>query len=185
MVNSQNVTAEDIISFWFNEITPQDWWKKDDDFDQKITDDFHTVYKKAAAGELYDWRNQPLSSLAEIIILDQFPRNMFRDTPKAFATDNLALCLSQNAIDKGFDEELNSGQRAFLYMPMMHSESLLIHERAVKLFNAPGMENNLNFELKHKAIIDKFGRYPHRNDILERNSTQAEIDFLKEPNSSF
>jgi len=185
MVNSQNITADDIISFWFDEITPQDWWKKNDDFDQKIKDKFHTVYQKAAAGELFMWRKTPLSSLAEVIILDQFPRNMFRDTPKAFATDNLALCLTQNAIDKGYDIELNPSQKSFLYMPMMHSESLRIHKRAVELFGAPGMENNLNFELKHKTIIDKFGRYPHRNDILERTSTQQEVDFLKEPNSSF
>ncbi len=185
MVNSQNITSDDVISFWFNEITPQDWWKKSDAFDQKITSNFKTIYEKAAAGELYQWRDQPLSSLAEVIILDQFPRNMFRDTAKAFATDVLALCLTQNAVDKGFDKELNPSQRAFLYMPMMHSESLEIHEQAVKFFNAPGMENNLNFELKHKAIIDRFGRYPHRNGILARTSTQLEIDFLKEPNSSF
>ena len=110
---------------------------------------------------------------------------MFRDKPESFAYDAMALTLAQVAIDKGFDKELSQIQRVFLYMPFMHSESQLIHEEAVKLFTALGIESNLEFEYKHKAIIDRFGRYPHRNAILGRQSTEEEIEFLKQPNSSF
>ena len=127
----------------------------------------------------------PTSSLAEIIILDQFPRNMFRDKKEAFATDALAVCLSQNAVEKGFDRDLNPEQKSFMYMPLMHSESSEIHKVAELLFSAKGMENSLNFELQHKKIIDRFGRYPHRNKILKRRNRKEETEFLKQPNSSF
>lgn len=185
MTNTHNNTATDILNFWFHEITPTQWWKKSVEFDNEIKNRFLNIYKKAAVSELISWRSKPLSSLAEIIILDQFPRNIFRDKKQAFATDPLALCLTQTAIDKGFDHELPPDQRAFLYMPLMHSESIEIHKTAEKIFSAPGMENYLNFELKHKAIIDRFGRYPHRNHILGRRMKKAELEFLKEPNSSF
>ena len=118
-------------------------------------------------------------------MLDQFSRNVYRNTPKAFAQDPLALALAQEAIALGKDVELSPTQQSFLYMPFMHSESLLIHERAVELFKAPGMENNYEFEIKHKVIIDRFGRYPHRNEILGRESTAEEIEFLTQPGSSF
>tara|TARA_R110002096_G_scaffold416576_3_gene619575 strand:+ start:17654 stop:18211 length:558 start_codon:yes stop_codon:yes gene_type:complete len=185
MANKKNVTATDVIDFWFNEIKPEQWWNKSAAFDKEIKNRFHDIYKKAAIGELVNWRYKPLSSLAEIIVLDQFPRNMFRDKKQAFATDPLAVFLCQFAVDKGFDNDLNPEQKAFMYMPMMHSESAEIHKAAEFLFSAPGMENNYQFELKHKAIIDRFGRYPHRNKILGRRMRKAEIDFLKEPNSSF
>ncbi len=185
MTNKKDVTAEDIIHFWFEEIEPKQWWVKDSVLDKEIKSRFHGIYKKAAVGELVNWRYDPLSSLAEIIVLDQFPRNMFRDTKQAFATDPLAVVLSQVAIDKGFDQELEPQKRAFLYMPLMHSESREIHKAAELLFSAPGLENNYDFELKHKAIIDRFGRYPHRNKILGRRSRKDEIEFLKKPGSSF
>jgi uncharacterized protein (DUF924 family) len=124
-------------------------------------------------------------ALAEIIILDQFSRNIFRDTPIAFATDALALEAAKEAIANGFDKEIDAGYLSFLYMPFMHSESKEIHEIAVSLFNKPGMESSYEYELKHKAIIDRFGRYPHRNEILGRQSTLEEIEFLKEEGSSF
>lgn len=185
MTNKKDVTADDIINFWFEETQPKQWWIKDPTFDKEIKSRFAGIYKTAAVGELVNWRYTPLSSLAEIIILDQFPRNMFRDNKQAFATDALALVLSQVAIDKGYDQELDPQKRSFLYMPLMHSESKEIHKAAELLFSAPGLENNYEFELKHKAIIDRFGRYPHRNKILGRRSRKAEIEFLKEPNSSF
>ncbi len=185
MVKKKDVTADEVIHFWFEEIEPKQWWVKDKKFDKEIKTRFHDIYKKASVGELVNWRYNALSSLAEIIILDQFPRNMFRDKKQAFATDPLAVCLAQVAIDKGYDQELDTDKRAFLYMPLMHSESKEIHKAAELLFSAPGMETNYEFELKHKAIIDRFGRYPHRNKILGRRSRKAEIEFLKEPNSSF
>ena len=185
MTINKNISADDIINFWFKEITPKQWWVKDLDFDKLIKSRFLEIYKSAAQGELVNWRNQAMSSLAEIIILDQFPRNMFRDSAQAFATDPLAVCLTQVAVDKGFDQKLDPTMRAFLYMPLMHSESIEIHKSAELLFSAPGMESNYDFEIKHKKIIDRFGRYPHRNNILGRPSSEDEIEFLKEPNSSF
>ncbi|MDG1858272.1 MAG: DUF924 domain-containing protein, partial [Emcibacteraceae bacterium] len=179
------VTAKDIINFWFEEITPKDWWIKNTAFDKKIKSRFHDIYKSAAAGELVNWRYDPMSALAEIIVLDQFPRNMFRDKKQAFATDPLAVCVAQVTIDKGFDQELENSHKLFMYMPFMHSESAEIHKSAELLFSAPGLEQNYEFEIKHKAIIDRFGRYPHRNKILGRRSRKEEIEFLKEPNSSF
>ena len=176
---------KEIISFWFNEIEPKQWWQKSEEFDTLIENRFGTIHIQAISGELFQWRETSVGSLAEIIILDQFSRNMFRDKPESFAYDAMALTLAQVAIDKGFDKELSQIQRVFLYMPFMHSESQLIHEEAVKLFTALGIESNLEFEYKHKAIIDRFGRYPHRNAILGRQSTEEEIEFLKQPNSSF
>jgi uncharacterized protein (DUF924 family) len=123
--------------------------------------------------------------LAEIIVLDQFSRNMFRDTAMGFAQDGLALVLAQEAVSQGVDQELSLTQRAFLYMPFMHSESLVIHDLAVKFFSQQGMEGNLDFEFRHKAIIEQFGRYPHRNAVLGRQSTPEELEFLKQPGSAF
>ena len=127
----------------------------------------------------------PEGRLAEIIVLDQFSRNLYRDQPHAFAYDNMALILAQEAISLQLDAQLSPEQRAFLYMPFMHSESKLIHEFALKLFQRLGNEINLNFEKKHKVIIDRFGRYPHRNALLGRVSTPEELAFLTQPNSSF
>ena len=118
-------------------------------------------------------------------MLDQFSRNLFRDSANAFSYDAMALTLAQEAVSRGVDKMLPIEKRAFLYMPYMHSESKCIHKEAEKLFKQEGMEHNYEFELQHKAIIDKFGRYPHRNIILNRHSTPEEIAFLKEPNSSF
>lgn len=176
---------KEIIDFWFEEIEPKQWWQKSEEFDSLIENRFGTIHKQAISGELFQWRETSVGSLAEIIILDQFSRNMFRDKPESFAYDAMALTLSQVAISKGFDTELSQAQCVFMYMPFMHSESQLIHEEAVKLFTALGVESNLEFEYKHKTIIDRFGRYPHRNAILGRQSTEEEIEFLKQPNSSF
>ena len=181
----KNITADDVIYFWFEELTPKDWFIKNTDLDKEIKKHFHDIYKRAAVGELVNWRYSPLSALAEVIVLDQFPRNMFPDKKQAFATDPLAVCIAQNAIDKSFDKDLTNTQKSFLDMPFMHSESAEIHKAAELLFSAPGLENNYEYELKHKAIIDRFGRYPHRNKILGRRSRKEEIEFLKEPGSSF
>jgi uncharacterized protein (DUF924 family) len=172
MAKTISVTSNDIIHFWFKEIEPKDWWVKNAAFDKIIKKRFQQIYN-------------PLSSLAEIIILDQFPRNMFRDKKQSFASDALALCLAQNALDKEYDKKLEPQQKSFMYMPFMHSESKEIHKVAELIFSDPDVKGNLEFELKHKAIIDRFGRYPHRNKILGRKSTKEEIEFLSGPNSSF
>lgn len=175
----------DIIEFWFSEIDMSMWFAKDEAFDQEIRSRFSDIHTQAANCELWTWRSNPLGSLAEIIILDQFSRNMYRGKAEAFLYDSLALALAQNAISGGLDSELSVEQRSFMYMPFMHSESLLIHEEAVKLFTRLGAKNNLEYELKHKAIIEQFGRYPHRNQILGRSSTAEEREFLSKPGSSF
>lgn len=177
--------AHDVINFWFEESKPKQWWTKDAEFDQLITDKFSELHQQANDGELFAWRFSAIGRLAEIIILDQFSRNIYRNTPKAFASDNLALCLAQHAVSLNTQNELTDEQRQFLYMPYMHSESAVIHQIAERLFSEPQVSNNTDFELAHKKIIDKFGRYPHRNDILGRESTAEEIEFLQQPNSSF
>ena len=176
---------QDIINFWFKEIEPSQWWSKDDAFDQMITLRFSDVHDKAVTCELYQWRKYPQGRLAEIIVLDQFSRNMFRASPKAFSQDQMALILSQESISLGIDNVLNPQERNFLYLPFMHSESLAIHETAEALYRQLGDQSSLKFELRHKEIIKRFGRYPHRNEILGRDSTEEEIEFLKQPGSSF
>ena len=175
----------EVIDFWFTEIDPEQWWKKDRSFDRLIGERFEQVHRAATRCELYPWRNTAQGRVAEIIVLDQFSRNIYRDTPLSFACDPMALCLSQEAIRAMINDDLSPDQRLFCYMPFMHSESRDIHENAVTLFADPGLESNLDFELKHKAIIDRFDRYPHRNEILSRPSTKEEIEFLKQPGSSF
>ncbi|MGB0664209.1 MAG: DUF924 family protein [Pontibacterium sp.] len=179
------MNANTVIEFWFNELTPAQWWQVDTNLDADILARFSSLHLAAQQGELSHWRQTPEGSLAEIIVLDQFSRNMYRGTPQAFASDGLALALAQFAIEKGYDTQLEPLQRSFLYMPFMHSESAKIHVQALSLFTSLGNENNLDFEIKHKAIIDRFGRYPHRNQILGRVSTAEEEAFLTQPNSSF
>lgn len=179
------ITPQHIIQFWFNEIDSSYWWKKDNEFDQLIRQQYLSLHTQASLCELYHWRASAQGRLAEIIVLDQFSRNLFRDTLKAFTQDALALALAQEAIALKLDQQLEDSHKSFLYMPFMHSESQLIHEQAVKLYNQPGLEYNYEFELKHKIIIDRFGRYPHRNNILGRHSTAEELEFLQQPGSSF
>lgn len=178
-------SIDKVIRFWFLESRPEQRFKKDKAYDGLIRERFSSLHSLAARCELYGWRDKALGRLAEIIILDQFSRNIYRDRPKAFANDPLALSLSQEALRSGANKLLDTQEKAFLYMPFMHSESSTIHEAAVELFSEPGMEQNLDFELRHKAIIDRFGRYPHRNDILGRESSQEELEFLAKPGSSF
>ena len=174
-----------VYDFWFHEISPSQHWKVDPVFDQLIRDRFLTLHTQAHDGELIEWRKEPVGRLAEIIVLDQFSRNIFRGTPATFTSDVLALSLAKEAVAVGADQPLTSAERVFLLMPYMHSESKSAHEDAVRLFSANGIQNNLDFELRHKAIIDRFGRYPHRNAILGRVSTDEELEFLTQPGSGF
>ncbi len=174
-----------VLEFWFNDNNRSKWFVKDPVFDQEIRATFSDIHAQATRSELWAWRSNPRGSLAEVIVLDQFSRNMYRGKAKSFHYDSLALALAQNAIARAFDTELTPEQRSFLYMPFMHSESLPIHEEAVLLFTKLGRKSNLEFELRHKAIIEKFGRYPHRNKILGRISTPEESQFLIQPGSGF
>ena len=177
--------ANAILHFWFEETPPRAWFRNDPAFDAQIRERFLVIYLMAARGELSGWRASAKGRLAEIIVLDQFPRNLFRASGQAFATDPMALVLAQEAVAGGALDQLEQRQQPFLIMPYMHSESAVIHEQAVTLFSRPGLEYNLEFELKHKAIIDRFGRYPHRNAVLGRETTPEEAVFLQEPDSSF
>ncbi|MBX9597534.1 MAG: DUF924 domain-containing protein [Burkholderiales bacterium] len=176
---------QEVISFWFEEVSPKQWWVKDQEFDNLIRQRFEKLHSAALKGELWAWRNTALGALAEIIVIDQFSRNIYRNMPQSFVYDPIALILAQNTISQKFDQELAPTMRGFVYLPFMHSESALIHQEAVKLYQQDGMNGNLDFELKHKVIIDRFGRYPHRNIILGRESTLEEVEFLKTDGSSF
>ncbi|MFM2579542.1 DUF924 family protein [Vibrio fortis] len=179
------VGYQDVLAFWFDELTPRDWFNGGKEIDQLIIERFSDLHTAAVQSELYTWRESALGRLAEIIVLDQFSRNIGRDTSQAFSADPMALALAQEAVAGGYDHQLSEQQKSFLYMPYMHSESLMIHEKAVELFSQTGLEHNLDFEFKHKVIIEKFGRYPHRNQVLGRVSTEEELAFLQQPDSSF
>jgi uncharacterized protein (DUF924 family) len=174
-----------ILHFWFEELTPKQHFVKEPALDETIRARFGGTLEAAAKCELFSWRESAEGRLAEIVVLDQFSRNVYRDTPRAFAQDALALVLAQELVASTQDRSLPEAHRVFAYMPYMHSESALVHTQAVALFTQLGIQDNLNFEMRHKAIIDRFGRYPHRNAILGRTSTTEELAFLKEPGSSF
>lgn len=174
-----------ILKFWFDQLSPEQWWKVDPALDQLIVERFARIHAQAACCELFSWREDPAGRLAEIIVLDQFSRNMHRGMPSAFASDPLALALAQDAVALGADMTLPEAQRNFLYLPYMHSESKIVHDVAEPLFKSRASKNSHDFELRHKAIIDRYGRYPHRNAILGRQSTEEELAFLRQSGSAF
>jgi len=177
--------AQHVLTFWFEELDNKRRFAKDAALDALIGQRFGGHLQAAAHGELPHWRSDAAGRLAEIIVLDQFSRNIHRDTPLAFAHDPQALTLAQELVAGGGDAALPLAQRAFAYMPYMHSESLAVHAQALPLFSQPGLENTLNFLHRHTDILRRFGRYPHRNAILGRVSTPQELAFLQEPGSSF
>jgi len=185
LTNNTPDMHEQVLTFWFSEIEPRAWWVSDPEFDELIRERFLPVLERAGNGELFSWRADPRGRLAEIIVLDQFSRNIYRGTPLAFARDPVALVLSQEAVALGCLERLEPMERAFLLMPYMHSESPVVHVEAERLFKVWAPEENYKFELRHRNIVDRFGRYPHRNRILGRESRPEEIEFLKQPGSSF
>ena len=187
---------EKILTFWFGNTEDEnygkprvEWFMKNADFDQEIKNHFFDTYKKAKNQELKHWQESPQGAIALILLLDQFPRNLFRNDPQAFATDNLALSTADYAIKKGFDQELLPVQRWFIYIPFEHSENIEHQRYCLELFgklkNDPYSQNAIKFAQQHYDIIEKFGRFPHRNKILGRLSTKEEIEFLTQPNSSF
>jgi len=177
--------ARQLLDFWFVEAGPKQWFRKDTAFDRALADRFGALHQRACRCELYPWRSSGGGTLAEILLLDQFSRHIYRDRPQAFAQDSLALILAQHLVARNADKDLPPEQRAFVYMPYMHSESPVIHQEALRLFDQPGLERNLHHERRHWAIIERFGRYPHRNEILGRKSTEEELEFLRQPGSWF
>jgi len=186
-VGSENIEnpefAQQVLGFWFEDLGPKGWFRKDPALDQVLVERFGRVHAAACRCELYQWRQSASGALAEILVLDQFSRNIHRNQPEAFAQDPLAL--AQQMVALSWDRELPIEQRAFVYMPYMHSESALIHREALRLFDQSGLERNLHHERRHWAIIERFGRYPHRNEVLGRASTEKERAFLRQPGSSF
>jgi uncharacterized protein (DUF924 family) len=187
---------EEILDFWFGREGEEGygefreaWFTKDSEFDREIRDRFETVYKEAASGELDSWKEEVQSCLALIIVLDQFPRNMFRGDARMYATDEKALAAARYAVEHAFDRELPLFQRGFVYMPFMHSENLEDQRLSVELFRGlagkPGTTDATAFAVRHMEIIERFGRFPHRNETLGRQTTPEEAEFLKEPDSSF
>ena len=166
------------LGFWFEELTPEDWFKGGTELDAEIAKRFSHIHAEVAAGEFWRYRTEAHAYLAEIVVLDQFSRQIYRGDKKAFAYDGQALLLAQQAVSLGFDLELEQAERQFLYMPFMHSESKVIHGEAIKLFEALGVEENIKFENIHKDIVDRFERYPHRNKVLGRENTEEETDYL-------
>lgn len=179
------ITAQQLLDFWFKEIDRKLWFEKNEQFDDLLRQRFGALHAAAAQGELYSWRETLDGRLAEIIVLDQFSRNLYRNDARAFACDGMALVLTQEALAHQQPQNLPAERRAFLYLPLMHSESLLIHELAMRHFAEPGLEDNYRYEQLHQQIIARFGRYPHRNAALGRQSTTEELAFLQQPGSSF
>ena len=188
--------ADEVLAFWFGrEDEPgygefrEAWFRKDPEFDQQVQERFGLLYERAAAGELDGWREEARSCLALVICLDQFPRNMFRGDGRTHATDDKALETARYALERALDRELPPFQRVFVYMPFMHSESVEDQRRSVELFGRlaekPGAPDLTSYAVGHMEIVERFGRFPHRNVILGRETTPEEAEFLQGPDSSF
>ncbi len=172
-----NAAIADIVSFW-REAGPEKWFEKDDNFDLTIRSRFLAIHEAAARGELAAFEDSAEGALALLILLDQFPRNMFRNSARAFATDHLARAVADRALARGFDLAVDETMRPFFYLPFMHSELLADQDRCLRLYEAFGDPEQLRFAVTHRDIIAKFGRFPHRNRVLGRKTTPAEREFL-------
>ena len=198
---SSHPRAKTIRSFWFGEENSPDhgryrrvWFQKDDDFDAQIREQFSADVERAAAGEYDDWKAIPEDAVALILLLDQFPRNLYRGDPKSFATDSKALTIAQSLVNSKIDRELPPAYRFFVYLPYEHSELFSHQKTSVSLMESlvtevpdldDGLKGGVDFAKRHRDVIQKFGRFPHRNEILGRSSTPVEIEFLKQPGSGF
>lgn len=189
-------TWQEVLDFWFG--TPDSpeygksrkiWFVKDPEFDDSVRSQFLPTYQRAAAGNCDDWQQHPHACLALLVVLDQFPRNLFRGTPQAFATDDKAVTIAETAIARNFHQQVLPVQRWFFYLPLEHCEDIHRQNRAVELFETlsddPESESAIDYAHQHHQVIARFGRFPHRNDILGRESTPAERDFLQQPGSGF
>lgn len=172
-------SAQDVRDFWFSAEMQPFWFEKSDDIDRQIIQTFLETYEAAHAGRLDLWLENAADALALIIVLDQFPRNMFRGSGRSFESNDLVLGYARAALKKGFDAEVEAGQRSFFYLPFMHSEDLDDQDRSLRLYEALGDENALKFAHAHRDIIARFGRFPHRNAVLGRENTPEETEFLK------
>jgi uncharacterized protein (DUF924 family) len=184
--------AYHVLDFWFGAPgslsygkSRAEWFRKSADFDALIHARFLPLYAQAAAGQLARWNESPLTLLALIIVLDQFPRNLFRESPQAFATDAMALAAARCMTSLHWDERLNTVERQFVYLPFEHAEDIEAQRESMRLFAALGNAGLLEWAHRHAVIIERFGRFPHRNAALGRGSTPEEIEFLQQPGSGF
>jgi uncharacterized protein (DUF924 family) len=167
-----------LVNFWFSEEASKYWFNSTTAFDHQLLAEYGAFWQQAKQGELNQWGETAIGSLALVILLDQIPLNIFRGKPDSFSTEAQSILVARAAIGSGFDAVLTTQQRSFLYMPFMHSENLQDQVLALKLFDQPGLEDNLRFSKHHRDIVERFGRFPHRNIILGRESSQAEIKYL-------
>ena len=182
--DEKSITA--ILTFWFEEISPEVWFKKDASFDSLLMQKFGRLVERALAGQLDRWAHRKDGRLALILLLDQITRNIYRNTPKAFAGDEIACALSlRSSLDGTIEAETDMQKRQFFLMPMMHSENLEIQKQSLPLFKALTSDNTYGYAVRHHDVIARFGRFPHRNDILKRPSSEEEMAFMNQPNSSF
>jgi uncharacterized protein (DUF924 family) len=184
--------AADVLDFWFGpaEVAREAWFRKDAAFDAAIRARFGPLIESALAGGLADWAGAPETALARVLLLDQFTRNAFRDTPRAFGGDALALVAAREMLARGHDAALSPLRRVFAYLPFEHAEDLAAQHEALRLFAAllvlaPELASYEDYARRHAVVIERFGRFPHRNAILGRRSTAEEIEFLKQPGSAF
>ncbi|MEM1365736.1 MAG: DUF924 family protein [Pseudomonadota bacterium] len=174
------IAPDTVLNFWFTEHGESDWWQGGPAFDAKVSDNFAETLAAAGAGELSHWRDTPHGRLAEIIVLDQFSRQIHRGFGQAYSYDRQALALAQEAVRQGYDQQLTAEQRHFLLMPYMHAESLKVHDDGLPLFKALGLDDAFKFATGHRDVIERFGRYPTRNAALGRENTPAEAAYLDE-----
>ena len=173
-----SVTPDTILAFWFAPEMNKRWFRSTEALDTEIRDRFEPTWRAAADGRLHDWAHSADGALALVIVLDQFPLNMYRDTARSFATEAEAIRVTRDALRHGLDRQLPGARKAFLYMPLMHSEELVDQDESVRLFAAAGLSDNLRFARHHRELIRRFGRFPHRNAILGRDSTPEELEYL-------
>lgn len=170
--------AHELLDFWFSDKAKKRWFKSTVEFDNELRGKYAGLYQAARRGELDYWRNAVESALALVILFDQIPLNIFRNQPQSFATDGLARDVAEDVIARGWDKTLNDEQKAFLYLPFMHSEEMADQDRAVALYSSAGLEHNLRYAIHHREIVRRFGRFPHRNAILGRPSSDDELAWL-------
>lgn len=173
-----SITPLSLLTFWFSEEMRAHWFNSTPEIDVTIRKQYENLWNDAQLGKLNQWKNSPDGALALIILLDQFPLNMFRGQAKAFATEALSIEIAKHAIAQKFDLQIPQSQLMFIYMPLMHSENINDQELSVKLFTQAGLEANIRFAEHHKNLVEKFGRFPHRNAILGRTSTAEELTYL-------
>lgn len=185
MSDAPDPRINEVLDFWFRELTPEDWFQGGEEVDARIRERFAALSDALRENVPDAWRANARGMLAAVIALDQFPRNLWRGDRRAFAADPTALALAREAVERGLDRDMATEERKFLYLPFEHSEDMADQTRSVELFTALGDERSLDYAVQHQVIIERFGRFPHRNEALGRASTPEEIEFLKEPGSSF